>query len=74
MHCRNGIVALQNDKNELMNKDPYVFSEQAPPIILDSKVDVCMANNGKYNKHTIHIYSRMQFVIHGEELNLHKKV
>ena len=33
--------------HEFLNKDPYIFPEEAPMIILDSKSDVCIANNGK---------------------------
>ena len=40
---------------ELLNKDPDVSTEQATFIILDSKSDVCIAKNGKYTKHNIHI-------------------
>ena len=41
--------------NELLNKDPDVFPEEAPLIILDSNSAVCMAKNGKDTKHTRHI-------------------
>ena len=57
---------------EPMNKDKYMFTEQAPLIILYRKSAVCMANNGKYNKHTIHIGGKMQFLRNGEEWNMHK--
>ena len=53
--------------NELMNKDPYVVPEQAPLIILYSKSDVCMKNNGKDTKHTRHISRRMKLVRNGED-------
>ena len=33
---------------EFLNKDPDIFTEEAPMIILDSKSDVYMDNNGKY--------------------------
>ena len=33
--------------HELLNKDPDIVPEEDPPIILDSKSAVCMANNGK---------------------------
>ena len=39
--------------HELLNKDPGIVPEETPLIILDSKYDVCMANNGKDTKHTI---------------------
>ena len=41
---------------------------------MDRKSAISMANNGKYTKHTIHIYRRIQLVRNGEEWNLHKKV
>ena len=40
--------------NELLNKDPKIFPEEAPLIVLDSKSVMCMANNGKDTKHTRH--------------------
>ena len=46
---------------EFLNKDPDIVSEEAPLIILDSKYDVCMSNNGKYAKHTSHIARRVFF-------------
>ena len=52
--------------NGFMEKDPYLVPEQAPHIILDGKSAVCMANNGKYNKHTIYIYRRIHSVRNGE--------
>ena len=33
--------------NELLNKDPDIVPEEAPLIVLDSKSDMCMANNCK---------------------------
>ena len=60
--------------NELMNKDPYVVSEQAHLIILDSKSYVCMTNNGKDTKHTRHISRRMKLVSNGEYSNINKTV
>ena len=38
--------------NSFLNKDPDIIPEEAPLIILDSKCALCMANNGKYAKHT----------------------
>ena len=38
--------------NELINKYIDVVSGQSPLIILESKPDVCMDNNGKDTKHT----------------------
>ena len=40
-------------------------------VVLDSKSDMCMANNGKYTKHTRHIVSRMNLVRNGEKCNMH---
>ena len=39
-------------RNELLNKYPDVVPEQAPLIILDSKLDVCSAKNCKDTKNT----------------------
>ena len=60
--------------NELLNKDLDVVPEQSPPIILDRKSDICMANNYKDTKHTRQIYRRIHLVRNGEEYNLHKTV
>ena len=48
--------------HELLNKDPDIVLDEVPQIILDSKSDVCMANNGKDTKHTRHISRRVYFV------------
>ena len=45
------LANLRTIKNELMNRDKYVVTEQAILIILDRKSDLCMANNGKNIKH-----------------------
>ena len=45
--------------NELVNKDPYIFPEEATLIILDGKSDVCMANNGKDTNLIRNIYRRV---------------
>ena len=47
---------------------------QAPLIILNSKSDVCMANNSKYTKHTRPIFRRINFVRNGEGFNMYKTV
>ena len=52
--------------NEFMNKDPDVVPEQAPIVILDSNLAVCMVNNCKDTKNTRHIYRRVHFVRNGE--------
>ena len=47
--------------NELLNKDPNVFPEQAHLIILDSKSAIYTDKNGKDTKHTRNIYRRMNY-------------
>ena len=49
----------------MLNKEPDVVPEQSPIIILDRKSDICMAKNGKYTKHTIHISRRIHFLRNG---------
>ena len=46
--------------------------EEAPLIVLDIKSAMCMANNGKYTKHTRHISRRMNFVSNGEKFKMNK--
>ena len=58
--------------HEILNKDPYIVPEEAPLIVLDSKSDMCMAKNGKDNRHTRHIARRMHFVRNGEKCKMHK--
>ena len=41
--------------HEFLNKDTDIVTEEAPLTILNIKSAVCMANNGKYTKHTRHI-------------------
>ena len=41
--------------HELLNEDTDIFPEEDPLIILDSKSAMCMYNNGKDTKHTMHI-------------------
>ena len=38
--------------NEFLDKDPNVVPEQVYLIILDGKSAMCIAKNGKGNKHT----------------------
>ena len=45
----------------LLKKDPDIAPEESPLIILDSKPDVCMSNNGKDTKHTMQIARRIKF-------------
>ena len=58
--------------HELLNKDPYIVPEEAPLIVLDIKSAMCMANNGKDNKHTRDIARRIYFVRNGEKCKMHK--
>ena len=53
--------------NEFLDKDQDVVPEQAHLVILDSKSDVCMVNDGKDTKHTIHISIRINFLRNVEE-------
>ena len=53
--------------HELFSKDPDIFPEEAPLIILDINNSVCMDNNGKYTKHTRHISRIVHFVSNGEK-------
>ena len=45
--------------HELLNQVPYIVPEEAHMVVLDSKSDMCMTNNGKDTKHTKHITRRM---------------
>ena len=58
--------------HELLNKDPDIVPEEAPLIVLDGKSATCLDNNGKTNKHTRHIASRMHFVRNGEKCKMQK--
>ena len=58
--------------HELLNKDPYIVTWEAPIIVLDGKSLLCVANNGKDNKHTRHIARRMHLVMSGENFKMHK--
>ena len=57
---------------ELLNKDPYIVTEEAPLMILDSESAVYMSNNGKYTNHTRHIYRRVHWVRNGKKFKMHK--
>ena len=50
----------------MLNKDTDIVPEEDPLIVLHSKFDMCIANNGNDNKHTSHIARRMHFVSNGE--------
>ena len=58
--------------HEFMNKDLDIVPEEDPLTILGSKSSVCMANNGKDTKHTMHIARRVHFVRNGEIWKMHK--
>ena len=58
--------------NKLFNKDPDIVTEEATLIVLDSKFAMCMAKNGKGNKHTRHIARRMYFVSNEEKCQMQK--
>ena len=57
-----GIAHFSMLIHEFLNKDPYIVSEEAPLIILDSKYDVCMAKNGKDTTPTSNISRGVNFV------------
>ena len=58
--------------HEFLNKDPDIFPEEAPLIVLDSKSAMFMAKNAKDTKHTRHIARRIHFVRNGEKCKMHK--
>ena len=58
--------------HEFLNKDPDIFPEEAPMIILDNKSDVCMDKNGKGTKHTRHNARIMDFSRNGKKCQIHK--
>ena len=72
MHCRNVFSSFQYLINKFLNKDPDIIPEEAPLIILDSKSDMCMSKNGKDNKRTMQIASRMNLVRNIENFRIHK--
>ena len=58
--------------HELLNKDHGTVPEKSPLIILDIKASVCMANNGKYTKHTRHISRIVHLIRNGGNSKMHK--
>ena len=58
--------------NEFLNKDPEIFPEESPLIVLDSRSAIYTANNGKDTKHTRHYARGMHFVRNGENFKMHK--
>ena len=57
--------------HEFLKKDPDIVPEEAPLVVLDSKSDMFMANNGKDTKHTRHIARRIDCVRNGEKWKMH---
>ena len=53
--------------HEFLNKDPDIFSEEVPLIVLGSKSAICKAKSGKDTKHTRHIVRIIYFVRNGEK-------
>ena len=58
--------------HELLNKDPDIFPEESPLIVLDSKSDLCMANNGKNTTHIRHIKRRIHLLKNDKKCKMHK--
>ena len=58
--------------HSLLNKDSDIVPEEAPTIVLGSKSDMCIDNNGKYTKHTRNIARRIHFVRNEEKCKIHK--
>ena len=58
--------------HELFNEDPDMVPKEAPLIVLDRKLAMCMAKYGKDTKHTRHISRRMYFVRNGDKCKMHK--
>ena len=56
--------------HELLNKDPDIVPDESPLIILDSKCNVCMDNNGKDTKHTMNISIRVNFLRNDEKCKI----
>ena len=67
MHCRNGFSTFQD-----VDSNTYIFPEEAPLFVLDSKPAMCMAKNGKDTIHTRHITRIMHLVRNGEKFKMHK--
>ena len=57
---------------EFLNKDPDIVPEEAPLVILDSKSDVWIANNGKYTKHKRNLSRRVNFVSNEKKCKIYK--
>ena len=53
--------------HDFLNKYPKIVPYESPQVILDSKYDVCMANNGKDNNNNRHIARRVHSVSDSEK-------
>ena len=58
--------------HELLNKDPDIFPEEDPLIVLVSKYDMCMAKNGKDTKSNMYISRKIHLVSNGKNCKMHK--
>ena len=58
--------------HELLNKYPDIVPYEAPMVLLGGKSDMCMANNGKDNKHKRLISRIMYLLRNGEKCKMHK--
>ena len=58
--------------HEFFNKDPDIFPEETPLIVLECSSDMCMNNNVKDAKNISHISRRIHFVSNGEKYKMHK--
>ena len=58
--------------HEFFNKYPNIVPEVAPLTILDSMSYVCMVNNCKDTKDTMHIARKLHLVRNGENCKMHK--
>ena len=58
--------------HELLNKDPYIFPEEDPLSVMDSKSYIFMDKNGKDTKHTRHISRGINFVRNDEKCKIQK--
>ena len=58
--------------HEFLKRDPDIVPEEAHLVVLDSKSAMCMDNNGRDIKHTIHIAKIMNFVRNVEKCMMHR--
>ena len=72
--CTAGI-ALSHSRmlvHDLLNEDSDMVPKEVPLIFLGSKSAMCIAKNGKDNKHTRHISRIMHLVRNGEKCKMQK--